>query len=232
MKFVRFVSGAAGSPNQAVSRSMNYMRPAQPAQRTHPTFACVQRGLFVLLAKTQALGSRDMRSNIFVRFGRDESGSYLVITAILLPMLTGLVGLGTDYGFWLQVHRQMQNAADAAAYSAAVAMTNGGGNATTQGRGVAGSQGFINGSGGVVVNVNSPPTSGSHTGTTGAIEVLIQQPQVRFFSALMSSGALGGEAGAGAIPGSNGPGFVVALNKSASGAVTIQGTSNITLTGC
>ena len=173
-----------------------------------------------------------MRSNIFVRFGRDESGSYLVITAILLPVLTGLVGLGTDYGLWLKVHRQMQNAADTAAYSAAVAMTNGGGNATTQAQGVAGSQGFINGSSGVVINVNSPPTSGSHTGTTGAIEVLIQQPQVRFFSALMSSGALVVKARAVAIPGSNGTGCVVALNKSTSGAVTVQGTSNITLTGC
>ena len=199
---------------------------------THVRLACLQRDVLVLLAKARAFGNRRLCPDIFVRFRRDESGSYLVITAILLPVLTGLVGLGTDYGWWLLTRQKMQNAADAAVYSAAVAMTNGGGNATTQAQGVASVLGFPNGSNGVVVSVNSPPTSGSHTGTTGAIEVVIQQPQARFFSAVMSSQSLTVKARAVAIPGSNGTGCVVALNKSVSGAITVQGTANIALTGC
>ena len=39
---------------------------------------------------------------------RDQSGSYLVMTAVTTPMLIGFVGLGTDVGLWLCTHQAMQ----------------------------------------------------------------------------------------------------------------------------
>jgi hypothetical protein len=85
---------------------------------------------------------------------------------------------------------------------------------------------------GVVVSVNNPPTSGPNASNASAIEVVIQQPQKRFFSALMSSENLIVKTRAVAIPGANGTGCVVALNKSAAGAVTIKGTADVNLTAC
>ncbi|MEO5965013.1 MAG: pilus assembly protein TadG-related protein [Candidatus Limnocylindrales bacterium] len=49
---------------------------------------------------------------------RREDGQVLVIFAIALLVLLGSTALATDYGFWLQEKRAIQNAADAAAQSA------------------------------------------------------------------------------------------------------------------
>ena len=176
---------------------------------------------------------RRQLSDVFLKFARDESGNYVILAAILMPALLGVGGLATDYGLWLKTRQQMQNVADAAAYSAAIAVTNGNGNATTQANAVSSAQGFVNGSNGVVVNVNVPPTSGPNTTNASAIEVIIRQPQPRFLSVLMSSQSVVVKARAVAIPGNNnGNGCVVALNKSASNAGVTQGTSDVALTGC
>jgi Flp pilus assembly protein TadG len=170
--------------------------------------------------------------NVLSRFRHDESGSYLMISAIMMPALIGLVGLGTDYGLWIHTRQKMQNAADSAAYSAALAATSAGGNATTQANAMASSFGIFDGSNGVTISVNKPPTSGPNMSTAGAIEVIIQQPQARFFSALMSTQSVVVKTRSVAIPGVNGIGCVVALNKATSGAISVQGTADITLTGC
>src|SRR5258708_24188753 len=64
-------------------------------------------------------------ANLLVRFRRDQSGSYLVIFAIMMPVLIGLVGLGVDYGVWMNASQKMQAAADPAAFSAAALLAGG-----------------------------------------------------------------------------------------------------------
>src|SRR6267154_1748273 len=59
------------------------------------------------------------------RFRRDERGSYLIITALIAPVLIGFVGLAADYGLWTQKQRAIQNAADSGATSAALAFATG-----------------------------------------------------------------------------------------------------------
>jgi Flp pilus assembly protein TadG len=172
-------------------------------------------------------------ANLLTRFQRDQSGSYLVISAVLMPVLVGLVGLGTDYGVWLGVSQRMQAAADAAAFSAATLLTNNsGGDATTQADAIASSFGFTDGLNGVTVTVNKPPGSGPHIATAGAVEVIIQQPQRRFFSAMIFPGSVAVAARSVALSGNNGLGCVLSLNPTASGAITLQGTSDVTLGGC
>src|SRR6266481_3117885 len=82
------------------------------------------------------------------RFRRDERGNYLIITALMAPALVGMVGLGADYGLWMQTRWAMQNAADSAAASAAAAYAVGNTSSTTQAKAVASSYGFVDGTGG------------------------------------------------------------------------------------
>src|SRR3979409_619333 len=56
-----------------------------------------------------------------VRLIDDRSGSVVPMVAIMLTVLLGLAALGTEVGTWYGTKRNMQGAADSAAYSAAIA---------------------------------------------------------------------------------------------------------------
>ena len=49
-----------------------------------------------------------------------ERGQVIVLSALVLPMLLGITGIGIDYGVGVAVRRNTQNAADAAALAGAV----------------------------------------------------------------------------------------------------------------
>jgi len=122
---------------------------------------------------------------------RDRGGSYSVMAALTLPVLVGFTGLGTEAGLWFYTHQTMQGAADGAAFSAAVARSQG----NTAGfrndaTAVAARYGFTDGSGGTVVTVNQPPLSGPNVGNADAVEVIISQAQQRLFSSVLASGPL------------------------------------------
>jgi Flp pilus assembly protein TadG len=53
------------------------------------------------------------------RFWRDQRGNYSMMVVLLLPVLTGFVGVGTEAGLWLYDQQTQQAATDAAAFSAA-----------------------------------------------------------------------------------------------------------------
>jgi hypothetical protein len=152
---------------------------------------------------------------------------------VLLPVLIGAAGLGTEVGLWFFRHQSMQGAADSAALSAAVAYyTQGvGTNAAQQAKSVTSTYGFTDGVAGTAVTVDQPPASGAYAGNTDAIEVAISQPQKRLFSALWSSDPVPVGARAVAIV-SNTQGCVLALNASAVGTAAFQGTADVVLKGC
>lgn len=168
------------------------------------------------------------------RFLADNSGSYAVIAAIILPVLIGVVGLGTDVGIWLLKHGSLQTAADSGALSAANALQSGesNSNATLAANAIAASYGFAAGSNGTVVTVNMPPTSGSYQNASNAIEVILQISQARNFSSIWNSQPVTIKARAVATQGSPGSGCVLALDPSASGAATTQGSATVSLNGC
>ena len=97
-------------------------------------------------------------------------------------VMLGMAGLAIDIGFALYKQRQMQSAADAAAFSAAIAKSAGYPAAfSTEAYAVAGQVGFVNGSNLVTVTVNnppvSPPASAADAANASAVQVIIQQPQ-------------------------------------------------------
>ena len=172
-------------------------------------------------------GSAGHGRNTLRNFRRDASGSYLVMMAVMAPVMIGSVGLGIDYGLWLYTQQSMQAAADSAAVSAATS----GSNIAVEAEGVAATYGFIKDSGGVTMSVNQPPASGSHTSVSNAVEVVINSVQTPQFSALLGTKqfTISVRSVAVATPGT---GCVLTLNPTASGAVTSQGSSATNLSGC
>ena len=100
-----------------------------------------------------------LKLGIYLRsFHRNQLGGILIISALMLPVLVGAIGLGTDVGVWFFTHQKMQGAADSAAVSAAIAN-----DPTTEAKAVAASYGFLADSRGVAITVNVPPKSGNYT---------------------------------------------------------------------
>ena len=125
---------------------------------------------------------------MFIRFAalarnflQAKDGAVAIQMALTMTVLLGMAGLATDIGFALYKHRQMQSAADAAAFSAAIAKSTNHPAITTEAYGVAAQVGFVNGANGVTVTVNNPPVSPPATAAdaanASAVQVIIQQPQ-------------------------------------------------------
>jgi hypothetical protein len=174
--------------------------------------------------------SSSLRGDLLTRFARDQSGAYAPMLALLLPIMVGTAGLGGEVGLWMYRHQQLQGVADMGAVSAATA----GGSSSVlnaEASAAAASYGLINGRNGVTVTVNSPPTSGTHLSTAGAVEVIAQLSQPRLLSAVFNKEPVLIMARAVAV-GTGGAGCILALNGSASGAIGTQGTSQIVLNGC
>jgi hypothetical protein len=166
------------------------------------------------------------------RFLRDESGNYLTMMSVLTPLLLGFAGLATDVGLWLFAHQNMQAASDSGAVSAATAYTvSTGSDLTIQASAVTSYYGLANGSNGVTVTVNRPPSSGAHQGSSNAIEVIVQQPQNRFLSVLWGSSQVNAQARSVALA-AGGLACVLALDGTAAGAITAQGNTNVALNAC
>jgi hypothetical protein len=148
-----------------------------------------------------------------------------------MPALAGLVGLGTEGGLWYLTQQNLQAAADSAAISAATSYALDSKDPTSQANAVTASYGYVDATNGASVSVNLPPKSGSHLATPGAVEVIVNQSQARLFSALWNSKTLVISARAVAA-GNGGSGCVLALDPTASGALSAQGSANIDLKNC
>jgi Flp pilus assembly protein TadG len=166
---------------------------------------------------------------------RDRRGGVAVMTAVVLTGLLGAAGLGTEATLWYVAKRDMQSAADAAAFSAATA--EGAGLNSTQwdeaADAVAKQYGYTNGSGGVTVTVNNPPQSGNYTTNGQAIEVIVSQTQTMLFSSLFLASAPTVTSRAVALPAISGvSGCVMALDKGSVTDVSDSGSSSLTLNNC
>jgi hypothetical protein len=167
-----------------------------------------------------------------VDFIGDSSGANLIIFALSLPVLIGLMGLGTDYGLWTYKQQKMQSATDAAAVTGAAAYTaSGDGPVKSQVNAITASYGFVDGQNNVAISVYRPPLTGTYAGNNSAVEVVAQQPVDLLFSAMWlnkpfvvttSSVAMANAAN----------GCVLALDATASGAATAQGSTTVTLNNC
>jgi len=164
--------------------------------------------------------------------GRDVAGSSAPMASILLSMSIGAVGLGTDYGLWVYSHQKAQEAADSAAVSAGAILSSGQSDRITgQATAVAAAYGFRNDEFGQTVTVNWPPSSGKYSGKSHAVEVIVQQPQPRLFSASWTETPVT-VTGRSVALGNAGDGCALALDPTASGAISAQGSTTVVLNNC
>ena len=164
-------------------------------------------------------------------------GSVAIQIGILMTILIGMAGLGTEIPYLMFKQRQMQTAADSAALSAGVALARGYPFVDTEAKGVAAALGFVKGSGDTAVTVNNPPLSGSYTTNSSAIEVIITQPQTLKLAGLLGVSLYNLTARSVALAGSSGGGYCILATDpigqgwSVSG-VGLWGGVTLTMTGC
>src|SRR5260221_7422780 len=176
----------------------------------------------------------------------DRSGASAIIIGLASMVLLGFTALGTEAGYWYFTHRDLQNAADSAAMSAAAALTNvttpgttDKTQATAEAKATAALYGFTDTKGGVAVAVNIPPTAGAYTSEANAVEVVITEPQTLLLTAAMSFGGTPLFAAqptqkvrAVAHPKTNGNGCDVTLDKNTVSNLTANGNTVLNLVGC
>ena len=167
-----------------------------------------------------------------VQFRQSTEGAISILFAVLLPVIVGFIALATDTGIWYVNQRNMQSASDVATLSAAKQL--GTANYATllsTVKAEAARNGFDEADG-VVFTVNNPPTSGVYSGDNNALEVSLNQAQVRFFSVLHSSDDPNASSRSVALRATSGEACVLALDTSASSAISFQGNPTVNLDGC
>ena len=118
-----------------------------------------------------------------MRTRNGEAGQSLVLVGVALIVLIGVLGLAVDMGYLRYVRRELQTAADAAAYAGAMDITYG--TVSTAGQAAASENGFPNGANGVTVTINNPPQHGPYAGASYPtyVEAIVTQTTVpTFFS--------------------------------------------------
>lgn len=159
-----------------------------------------------------------------------RSGNVAIMFGITLPIVIGACGLGADVGYWYYQERNLQTAADAAAYDGAVALNGGGNSAKITSAATLGatSNGWSSTSG--TITVNSPPTSGNYQNTS-SVQVVLTQSLPRFFSAIYSGSAVPASATAVATF-SGSKACILALDPTANQAITVSGSANLQAPHC
>jgi hypothetical protein len=151
-----------------------------------------------------------------------------------MPVAISAIALGVDASLWSSNKNSAQGAADDAALSAvsAAAAGNSAARISADVIAVAAQDGFQNGSGGVTVNVNNPPTSGSHQSDSNAFEIIVSAPQKVFFSRLLGSASTATGRSVALLTSST-PVCLLSLDTTGAGAITESGGSTtITAPGC
>ncbi len=154
----------------------------------------------------------------------DESGVTMIYTAIMIPVILGIVGLAAEIVVSHSTSRDVRTIADAAAFAGALETARTPGNEAVI-EAAALTEAIANGydaSSGDLIFIEWKPTSGPAMNDTRAVEVIVQLPSPGLFAGLI--GAQSQNISARSVARRTSPGScVLALNDSASGAVSVSG---------
>ncbi len=163
---------------------------------------------------------------------RRREAKILIVSAMLLPVLLGMVGLVIDGGIMMASYRQVYNAADAAALAAAMDKARGKSNADA----IATATVFVKEHNKLAkaspLTINIPPASGPYAGDSKYVEAIIGQPVTTTFIHILKSvkqeQSVTARAVAGVEPVSPGQG-VITLGSAPKGGKGLQVTGGATL---
>ncbi|HUQ36698.1 MAG TPA: pilus assembly protein TadG-related protein [Aestuariivirga sp.] len=161
---------------------------------------------------------------------RDIKGNIAIATALMLPLLAGGAGFGVETAYWYHKDLELQQAADKAAYTAALEKRSGS-NASTilnTATEVATANGYEPGT----LAVHYPPIAGAYAGNTKAIEVNISIELPRYFTAMFLDDNITENVRAVAIMQTAANACVLALSTTAPAAALFSGSSDLNLVGC
>ncbi len=163
--------------------------------------------------------------------GENVRGNVAVIFSLSLPLVVGGAGFGVETTYWYHMQAQLQAAADAAAHAGAMERRAGSDDgAVTEVAVMAAAENGFEPTIGTAV-VNAPPLTGASAGGD-AVEVVLDQPADRFFTALFSDGEVGLTARAVAVYRTAADACILALDPTASRAANFAGNTSVSLTGC
>ncbi len=169
-----------------------------------------------------------------MRIHRDERGQTILLVALSLPLLLGFIGMATDVGALFKDKRTMQTAADAGAIAGALHISDG--TSITAAKAATATNGYTDGSNGVVVTVpsaangpNWPASNYYHQ--ANYVEVTITKTESTIFLALFGYPSVTVQARAVGTNQGGGNGCVYTLGTSGPG-LSVQGSLNITMPDC
>ena len=166
-----------------------------------------------------------------MRIQKEENGQILVMVALCLTVIFGFLAFAIDVGLLFNNKRKLQNAVDAACTSAAIDyMFNASQTTATAAANSAITANQINGA---TVTVNYAPniTSSAHN-TNAYIEVIATQPENTFFMGVFNRKVVTVAARAVAGMPGRGNACVIVLNPHAAGAMTLQGSFDVSADNC
>jgi Flp pilus assembly protein TadG len=127
-------------------------------------------------------------AGFLARLLRDEEGSFLLYVTAAIPVFIGLAGLATEGALIFYNHRNVQSAADSAAYSAAIAYSiDHSADITTQAQAIFANYGFVVGTGNGQANVVATVDTTTYSPLT-AINVAVTRPQLPILSGIWATG--------------------------------------------
>lgn len=174
------------------------------------------------------------RAALLSRFLSHQGGAAIIIAVLGLPLFVAALGLGAETGYWYMSQRQLQHAADLAAHAGAVRLQAGGTKAQVE----AAALDVAKGSGYAADSIstfrlNTPPLTGLKAGDPMSVEVTLSRAHPPLLSSMFRSAAVNASGRAVSSVIWNGEqACVLALNPTASGAITASGSTNVTLNGC
>lgn len=166
------------------------------------------------------------------RFRADTAGAVIVLAAILFPLVIGGLGLGVETSYWYLTQRKLQHAADVAAHAGSA--RNRAGDTLLEIEAAATHVARRSGlpvEGGAI-EVNLPPASGAFAGDAESLEVVLSETRTRWFTSIYASGPVTLSARAVTRIQGGVAACILALSPTANGAVTVSGSTQVTLENC
>jgi Flp pilus assembly protein TadG len=162
-------------------------------------------------------------------FREDCRANVAIVFCFCLPLVVGGAGFGAETGYWYYKRLELQNAADAGAYAAAIEARAGSSTSAMASAALAAAadNGFDPAS--VAVKINYP--FAAPAGTT-SVQVVLSHPEPRFFSQIFASDTVLVRTAAVASFNTSANACILALDPTASKAALFSGSSNLSLAGC
>jgi Flp pilus assembly protein TadG len=162
-------------------------------------------------------------------FWNDKRANIAILACFCMPLVIGGAGFGVETGYWYYKRLELQSAADAAAYAAAIEAR--AGSATDTMRNAALLAAADNGFDPTTLGLQLTYPFAGAAGVS-SVQVVFTHPEERFFTQIFSTKQVTVQTAAVASFNSSSNACILALDPSASKSVLFSGSSALSLTGC